>query len=49
MRRFIVIDGFGDPIRSYNKKSDALTFMRSRKDCTFKEISLDEILGECLF
>lgn len=49
MNRFIVIDVFGDPIRSYNKNSDAIIFMRNRKDCTLKEISLESILGECLF
>lgn len=49
MRRFIVIDVFGGAIRAFFEKGDAMNFMRNKSDCTLREISLHELLGECLF
>ena len=46
--RFIVLDEFGDALRSFSSKSDAKVYMRNKKGCTLQEISLIDILGECL-
>lgn len=48
MNRFIVLDEFGDPLRSFSSKMDAKVFMRNKKGCTLQEISLIDILGESL-
>jgi hypothetical protein len=48
MNRFIVLDEFGEPLRTFYLKSDAKIFMRNKRGCTLREISLFEILGECL-
>ena len=49
MQRFIIIDEFGEPIRRFATKQEALNFMRNKKGCTLVEISLQSILGDCLF
>ena len=46
--RFIVLDEFGDALRTFSTKSDAKVYMRNKKGCTLQEISLIDILGECL-
>lgn len=46
--RFTVIDEFGDPIRKLRTLAEAKKFIRNKKGCTIHEISLFEILGECL-
>lgn len=48
MNRFIVHDEFGGALRTFYLLSDAKIFMRNKKGCTLKEISLIEVLGECL-
>jgi hypothetical protein len=49
MKRFIVIDEFNSPLRRFATKAEAVNFMRNKKSCTLVEISLDSILGDCLF
>lgn len=46
--RFIVLDEFGDPLRTFSTKSEAKVFMRNKKGCKLVEIDLIDILGECL-
>ena len=46
--RFIVYDEFGGALRTFSTKSEAKVFMRNKKGCTLQEISLIDILGECL-
>lgn len=48
MNRFIVHDEFGGALRTFSLKTDAMIYLRNKKGCTLKEISLFEILGECL-
>ena len=48
MNRFIVYDEFGGALRSFYSLSDAEVYMRNKKGCTLQEISLIDILGECL-
>lgn len=48
-RRFIVIDVFGGAIRAFFDKGEAVTFMHNKSDCTLREISLHDVLGDCLF
>ena len=48
MNRFIVLDEFGEPIRTFYLKSDAMIYMANKKGCKLHEISLYELLGECL-
>lgn len=48
MNRFIVHDEFGGALRTFSTKEKAKIFMRNKRDCTLREISLFEILGECL-
>jgi hypothetical protein len=48
MNRFIVYDEFGDPLRTFFTLEKAKLFMRNKRGCTLREISLFEILGECL-
>ena len=48
MNRFIVLDEFGEPIRTFYLKSDAMLYLRNKKGCKLHEISLYELLGECL-
>lgn len=48
MNRFIVYDEFGGAIRSFYSLSDAKVYMRNKRGCTVREITLFEILGECL-
>lgn len=48
MNRFIVKDEFGDAIRTFYTRPDAKLFMRNKLGCTLQEISLFDILGECL-
>jgi hypothetical protein len=47
MKRFQIIDCFGDCIRKFATLKEAKEFRRLRKDCKIVEIDLDEILGEC--
>lgn len=46
--RFIVLDEFGDALRTFSTEIDAKVFMRNKNGCTLQEISLIDILGECL-
>ena len=51
MNRFIVLDEFGDALRTFYLKSDAKIFMRNKKGCKLHEISLyDSVkdIGNCL-
>jgi len=48
MNRFIVHDEFGDALRSFYLLSDAKVFMRNKRGCTLREITLFEVLGDCL-
>ena len=48
MNRFTVCDEFGGLLRRFSTKKDAITFMRNKRGCTVREITLFEILGECL-
>ena len=48
MNRFIVIDEFGESLRTFATKVEASIFMRNKKGCKLHEISLYELLGECL-
>lgn len=48
MNRFIVHDEFGGALRTFYLKSDAMIYLRNKNGCTLREISLFEILGECL-
>jgi hypothetical protein len=48
MNRFIVHDEFGGALRTFYLLSDAKVFMRNKRGCTLREISLFEVLGECL-
>ena len=48
MNRFIVHDEFGGALRTFYLLSDAKIFMRNKRGCTLREISLFEVLGECL-
>jgi hypothetical protein len=47
--RFIILDEFGEPIRRFATKAEAVNFMRNKKGCTLVEISLQSILDNCLF
>lgn len=47
INRFIVLDEFGEPIRTFYLKSDAMLYMANKKGCKLHEISLYELLGEC--
>jgi uncharacterized membrane protein len=47
--RFTVIDEFGEPIRRFATKAEAINFMSNKKGCTLVEITLESVLGECLF
>jgi len=49
MNRFIVHDEFGGALRTFYLLSDAKIFMRNKRGCTLREISLFEILGGALF
>jgi hypothetical protein len=49
MFRFTVLDEFGEPIRKFATKAEAVNFMRNKNGCKLVEISLDSILGDCLF
>lgn len=46
--RFLVIDEFGGVLRRFDSLFDANIFLRNKKGCTLQEISLYDILGECL-
>ena len=46
--RFIVIDEFGGAIRSFYTMREAKGFIRNKRGCKVREITLFEILGECL-
>lgn len=46
--RFIVIDEFGGALKRFSTLSDAKVFIRNKNGCKVQEISLYEILGECL-
>ena len=48
MNRFIVHDEFGGALRTFYLLSEAKVFMRKKRGCTVREITLFEILGECL-
>ena len=48
MNRFIVLDEFGGFLRRFNTKQEAKNFLRNKKGCNLREISLYELLGECL-
>lgn len=48
MNRFIVLDDFNEPLRTFYTMRDAKIFMRNKKGCKLQEISLYELLGECL-
>lgn len=48
MNRFIVHDEFGEPLRTFSTKDKAMLFIANKRGCTVREISLFEILGECL-
>lgn len=48
MNRFIVHDEFGGALRSFYTLEKAKVFMRNKKDCTVREISLFYILGEAM-
>lgn len=48
MNRFIVHDEFGEPLRTFYTLEKAKLFIANKPDCTIKEITLFEILGECL-
>ena len=47
--RFIVYDCFGEKLHTFDTLSKAKNYIRNKPDCTIKEITLHEILGECLF
>ena len=48
MNRFIVLDEFGEPLHTFYSLNEAKLFMANKRGCTVKEITLFEILGECL-
>jgi len=48
MNRFIVYDEFGGAIRSFYTMRDAKVFIPNKRGCKVREITLFEILGECL-
>ena len=48
INRFIVYDEFGGAIRSFYTMREAKVFIRNKRDCKVQEISLYEILGDCL-
>lgn len=51
MNRFIVLDEFNEPLRTFYLKSDGKIFMRNKKGCKLQEISLYESIkdiGDCL-
>lgn len=41
-RRFVVVDGEGDAIRTFLTRNDAKFFMRNRPETTLKEIPKGE-------
>lgn len=47
--RFTVCDEFGGALRSFYSLSDAKVYMRNKRGCTVREITLFEILGGALF
>ena len=49
MLRFIVIDGFGGRLRAFATKEEAKQFMHNKKDCRLQEISIFDVVDECLF
>jgi hypothetical protein len=49
MKRFIVIDGFGGRLRAFATKQEAKNFIRNKKDCRIVEISIFDVVDECLF
>lgn len=47
--RFIILDCFGESIKTFDTLIKAKNYLRNKPDCTLKEIPLIDILGECLF
>lgn len=48
MNRFIVYDEFGGALRTFFTMRDAKLFIRNKKGCSIKEISLFDTCEECL-
>ena len=48
MNRFIVYDEFGWAIRSFYTMREAKVFIRNKRGCKVKEISIFDIEEECL-
>ena len=46
--RFTVCDEFGEPLRTFYSLNEAKLFTANKSDCTIREITLFEILGDCL-
>jgi len=49
MLRFIVIDAFGGRLRAFATKEEAKQFMHNKPDCQLQEISIFDVMDECLF
>lgn len=49
MNRFIVIDEFNEPIRTFPTEPEAKRFASNKRGFTVREISLMSILGESPF
>jgi hypothetical protein len=47
--RFIVYDCFGEKLHTFETLAKAKNYVRNKPDCTIKETTLFEVLGECLF
>ena len=49
MMRFIVYDEFGGALRAFIDMVGAKQFIRNKKGCTIKEISIFDLVEECEF
>lgn len=49
MLRFQIIDCFGDAIRVFNTMAEAKAFKRNKPDCRINEVSIFDVVEECLF
>lgn len=49
MFRFQIIDCFGEVLRRFNTMAEAKEFKRNKPDCRINEVSIFDVIEECLF
>lgn len=48
MLRFIVLDDFGGRLRAFATRREAKLFVRNKRGCSVVEISIFDLIEECL-